>query len=127
MGLTVQRVELPLSEIELLTPEIRRSGSHALVKLSGELDTSTAGSLYEQFAELSRDGVVHVALDLSDLSFMDSTGLSVVIAEHKRVASLGGELVVLDCQSMVARLFEVTGLYDILDIRPNRGSADGTA
>jgi anti-sigma B factor antagonist len=111
MGLSVEREEL-------LTPEIRQAGSHATVKLSGELDTSTVPVLYTVFAELSNDGVIHVALDFTGLSFLDSTGLSVLVAEHKRVTSLGGEMVIFECQPNIARLFEVTGLNEVLDVRP---------
>jgi anti-anti-sigma factor len=117
-------VVLEIRRSALLNPEIRRAENHALVLLSGELDASTAGQLYEQLAELTRDGVVHVALDLSGLEFLDSTGLSVVIAEHKRTNASGGELVILSPQSQVRRLFEITGLMGILQIRPEE--EDGT-
>jgi anti-anti-sigma factor len=112
-------VALEIRRNALLNPEIRRSENHALVLLAGELDASTAGQLYEQLAELTREGVVHVALDLSGLEFMDSTGLSVVIAEHKRTNASGGELVLLSPQSQVRRLLEITGLMGILQIRPD--------
>jgi anti-sigma B factor antagonist len=110
-------VALEIRRNALLSPEIQRDEHQALVLLSGELDASTAGQLYEQLAELTRDGVVHVALDLSALEFMDSTGLSVVIAEHKRTTASGGELVVVSPQTQVLRLFEITGLTEILHIR----------
>jgi anti-anti-sigma factor len=110
-------VVLEVRRNALLNPEIRRADNHALVLLRGELDASTSGQLYEQLAELTREGVVHVALDFSELEFMDSTGLSVVIAEHKRTAASGGELTILWPQSRVLRLFEITGLMGILHIR----------
>jgi anti-anti-sigma factor len=101
-----------------LTPEIRSVAEHATVTLAGDLDTSTAGLLYEQFASLTREGIRHVALDLQGLSFMDSTGLSVIIAEHKRTTSLGGELIIYSPQEPVRKLFEITGLMELLDVLP---------
>ena len=118
-------VALEIRRNTLLTPEIRRSDAHAVVLLSGELDASTAGQLYEQLAELTREGVVHVALDISGLEFMDSTGLSVVIAEHKRTSASGGELVILSPQSQVQRLFEITGLTEVLHIRSDEPGTGG--
>jgi anti-anti-sigma factor len=112
-------VALEIRRNALLSPEVRRAENYALVVLSGELDTSTAGQLYEQLAELTRDGVIHVALDLSGLEFMDSTGLSVIIAEHKRTNASGGELVILSPQSPVRRLFDITGLMGVLQIHPD--------
>jgi anti-anti-sigma factor len=109
-----------------LTTEIRGSKGHALVLLAGELDASTAGGLYEEFARLSREGVVHVALDLTDLEFIDSTGISAIIAEHKRTASAGGELIILTPHRNVRRVFEVTGLMDVLDVLPPGASGEGS-
>ncbi len=108
-----------------LTSEIRGSKNHALVILSGELDVSTAGRLYEELASLTREGMIHVALDLRALEFIDSTGISVLIAEHKRTASAGGELLILTPHRNVRRVFEVSGLMDIFDVLPNEGSAAG--
>jgi anti-sigma B factor antagonist len=109
-------VALEIRRNALLSAEIRRDDHQAVVLLSGELDASTAGQLYQQLAELIRDGVVNVALDLSALEFMDSTGLSAVIAEHKRTSASGGELVIVSPQSQVLRMFEITGLTEILHI-----------
>jgi len=111
MGLIVLREEL-------LSSDVRRSGTSAVVKLVGELDTSTAAALYEQFAQLSRDGVSHVGLDLSELTFLDSTGISAIVAEHKRAGDLGGELIIFSPPNSIRRLFELTGLTEVLTIRP---------
>lgn len=102
-----------------LTTEIRGSEGHALVILTGELDLSTAGGLYEEFAALTREGVIHVALDLTALEFIDSTGISVIIAEHKRTAAAGGELIILTPHHNVRRVFEIVGLMDVLDVLPH--------
>lgn len=109
-----------------LNTEVRGSEGHALVILSGELDVSTAGGLYEELATLNREGVVHVALDLTALEFIDSTGISVIIAEHKRTTAAGGELIILTPHRNARRMFEVAGLMDVLDIRPHRASGDGS-
>jgi len=105
-----------------LTTEIRGSKGHAVVVLAGELDASTAGGLYEALATLNREGVVHVALDLRALEFIDSTGISVIIAEHKRTASANGELIILTPHHNVRRLFEVAGLMDVLDVLPREAT-----
>ena len=98
--------------------EISGSQGHALVILTGELDVSTAGQLYEELATLNREGAVHVALDLTALEFIDSTGISVIIAEHKRTVSAGGELIILTPHRHVRRVFEVSGLMDVLQVQP---------
>lgn len=109
-----------------LITDIRGSKGHAVVLLTGELDVSTAADLYQEFAQLNRAGVVHVALDLTALEFIDSTGISAIIAEHKRTASAGGELIILTPHRNVRRVFEVAGLMDVLDILPPDSSGEDT-
>ena len=109
-----------------LTTEIRGAQGHALVILTGELDVSTAGGLYEELATLTREGVIHVALDLTALEFIDSTGISVIITEHKRAASAGGELIILTPHHNVRRVFEVAGLMDVLDVLPHDACGERT-
>lgn len=109
---------LDVERQELLEPEVRRAGTHALVLLSGELDISTVPKLYEQFAQLAHEGVSHVSIDLSRLTFVDSTGLSLLVTEHKRAKALGGELILFSPQPHVRRIIEVTGLEAVLTILP---------
>ncbi len=79
---------------ELLETDIKSVGIHALVALAGEVDISTVGQLYEQLAALQREGVQHVALNMAEVTFVDSTGLSVLVSLHKRMESMEGELIV---------------------------------
>ena len=64
-------------------------------------------------------------LDLTNLQFIDSTGISVLIAEHKRTASAGGELIILTPHRNARRVFEVAGLMDVLHILPHGSSSEG--
>lgn len=91
-----------------------------LMTLEGDLDLATAGQLHERLDELARAGITRIALDLSDLQFLDSTGLSVLLTEHHRVEALGGELVILSPTRRVRRVFQITGLDRYLNIRPEK-------
>ncbi len=109
---------LAIARHDLLDTEIRVTGVHALVMLAGELDVSTVGRVYEELAGLARDGVCHVALNLAEVSFMDSTGLALLVSEHKRSEAMGGELILFSPSRLVRRLFEVTGLESFFNVRP---------
>jgi anti-sigma B factor antagonist len=121
-----RKVALPITredpfeprEHDLLETEVRREGSHAFVVLAGEIDVSTVGLVYERLAELARDGVCHASLNLSAVSFMDSTGISMLVSEHKRMESMGGELILLAPPSAIRRLLEISGLDTYFNIRP---------
>jgi anti-anti-sigma factor len=98
--------------------EIRRVETHAVVALAGEVDISTVGQLYEEFADLARQGVCHVSLSMVEVTFIDSSGLSLLVAEHKRMASMKGELIIFSPSSDLRRLFQITGLDSYFNVRP---------
>jgi anti-sigma B factor antagonist len=120
-------VALRVARIEALETDIRKAEpAHALVMLAGELDASNVGQLYEQLAELTREGVRHIALNLAELEFIDSTGLSLIIAAHKRAEALGGELIIFSPTRSIRRLFTVTGIDTYLNIRPKSPTGSAT-
>ncbi len=101
-----------------LAIEVRHTEGRTVVELSGELDLATAPALYERLADIPHHEVAEVVLDLTALEFIDSVGLSVVIAEHKRMLTSGGALVLQSPTPRARKLFEVSGLSSFLDIRP---------
>jgi anti-sigma B factor antagonist len=119
----MERRDLLMSRVarkELLEIEIRRAPPHALVMIAGELDTSNVSQLYQHLAELAREGICHVALNLAELEFIDSTGISAFVAAHKRTIERGGELILFSPRPPVRRTFEVAGVEAFLNIRPSR-------
>jgi anti-sigma B factor antagonist len=98
--------------------EVQNSEERTLVTVSGELDASTAAGLYDTLAELEVTDAHNVVLDLAQVTFMDSTGLAVIVTEHKRLAHSDGKLTIFSPPSSVRRLFEITGLTTLLDIVP---------
>ncbi len=119
MALSVSReISANQGTADLLEAEVKSVGVHALVALAGELDLSTVGELYEQFANLRLQGVEHVALNMAEVTFIDSTGLSVLVTLHKRLESLDGELIIFSPSAQIRRMLEVTALNGFLNIRP---------
>jgi anti-sigma B factor antagonist len=103
---------------DVLEIELSESDGRTVVRLRGDLDASTSPRLFAQFAQLSRHGITHLELDLTRLEFMDSSGLSVVVAEHKRAKADGGGLVILYPNRRVIRLFQLSGLMSYLVVHP---------
>jgi anti-sigma B factor antagonist len=98
--------------------DVQNSAERTLVTVSGELDAATATFLYDKLSDLEVDDVQHVVLDLAQVTFMDSTGLGVIVTEHKRLAHTDGSLTIFSPPSSVRRLFEITGLDGVLDVVP---------
>ena len=81
------------------------------VTLSGELDLATAPRLVHALTEVA-DGTAVVILDLSELTFMDSSGLHAIISARARLAETDCRLVLVPGGHQVQTLFELTGIKD---------------
>lgn len=85
------------------------------VRVAGELDAHTAGLLEEALAPLL-GGSATVRVGVEELTFMDSSGLRVIVAATETARAGGGDLVLVGPTSPVRRLFEVSGLTNHLTI-----------
>ena len=86
------------------------------LRVSGEVDIQTSPLLDEQLQKVLDQGVSSVVVDLDEVSFLDSTGLSVLIAGLKRCQSAGGELRLVSPRPNVRRVLEITGLTDTFHV-----------
>ena len=93
-------------------------GDHATVALEGELDTATSPELEHLVDGLADAAVQHVAIDLHDLAFLDSSGLRVLIRAQRRLTEeLGGSLELRRPPAYAQRLLSVTGLDTYFAVR----------
>ena len=90
-----------------------------VVSLTGELDDATAPFLRETLAEITEGLNEELTLDIASLSFIDSTGLSLIVTLDKLLQHRGTRLVILSPTPSSRRLFELTGLAKILTIWPS--------
>jgi len=103
-----------------------RDGRHTLL-LSGELDLAVVAELEATIRGLCGEGVSGIELDLSQLTFMDSSGLRVVLGAQALCAEHGYDFLVIPGGGQVQRLLELTGTTDILplaDAAPRHAEAD---
>lgn len=86
------------------------------VALRGELDLSTVSKVQEELDRVDAAGPPVVVLDLSKLSFLDSTGLRCVITAAERARDAGRRFVVVRGPDPVQRVFSITRLEDRLEM-----------
>jgi anti-sigma B factor antagonist len=96
-----------------------------VVALSGEVDAVTAPQVARRLLRLFRDGKTDVVVDLSRVTFMDSTGIGVLLNALRQLTTLHGRLVLVCPTDRVLRPFEVTGLVGYLKIFNTREAALG--
>lgn len=107
-----------------LQAELEHYRNVLIVRLRGELDHHTADVVRFKMEEAISRGVSdHIILSLKELQFMDSSGLGVILGRYKQVKSRGGKMVVCDVNPSVHRLFEMSGLFKILEIHDNERMA----
>ena len=83
---------------------------------SGEIDLSNASLLLEQFSQLPTE-TSKVVIDLSAVSFLDSSGLGALVSCAKRLSGDGHRCVVV-CTLQIAKLFDLNGLRAVFEITP---------
>jgi len=86
----------------------------ALVSVSGELDLYTAERVQAGIDEAGAVGADTVIVDLSGISFIDSTALGMLVQETKRLEGRGHSLVLVTNDPRTRRVLEVTGLNRVL-------------
>ena len=91
------------------------NGNEMELALSGRLDTITAPQLE---AELKKniDGITSLLFDFSDLEYLSSAGLRVLLAAQK-VMNKQGSMVIKNVNDTIMEIFEATGFADILTIK----------
>jgi anti-sigma B factor antagonist len=110
------------------TPHIEPFTGGTVVALAGELDAYDAPALREAFQALLDRAPAVIVLDLSAVSFLDSTVLGAIVGLLRRVREGNGELRTVLPETTALRIFEITGLVAALDVWPSREAAvAGTA
>ena len=91
-----------------------QNGSHLDLALEGRLDTTTAPQLEAELKQ-SVGGVTELTLDFSQLEYLSSAGLRVLLSAQK-VMNRQGSMVIKNVNETIMEIFEVTGFADILTI-----------
>jgi anti-sigma B factor antagonist len=82
--------------------------------VSGELDLASSAALDEELTKVAQSGVAQVIIDLRELEFMDSTGLSTLVKAHQRAEEAGQDLGLVRGPQQVQRLLSLTGVEERL-------------
>ncbi|WP_409367110.1 STAS domain-containing protein [Lysinibacillus sp. 38-6] len=88
--------------------------------IEGEIDTYTASGLREELEAVNIIKDMDIELDLSKVNYMDSTGLGILVAFYKRALREEGKVRIVGLSKRLQRLFEITGLSELMDIETDK-------
>lgn len=109
--------------IEFHVEGTRLDDERGLVTLRGEVDIYTAPRFKESLLELLEAGVSRVVVDLSEVTFIDSTALGVLIGGVRRLHDRDGRMALVVTSRPVERVLTVTGLDRVFAIHATRDAA----
>jgi anti-sigma B factor antagonist len=94
---------------------VSRSGATTTIAVSGEIDICSAPQLRACLSDCLGDGCAHITLDMSDLTFLDASGLSVVAYFANLMESRGGRLTLQQPPPVVQKVLDIGGLASLVD------------
>ena len=100
-----------------------REGDVCIVSLEGEVDVYTASQLKDVLVETIEGGCAKVVVDLDAVSFIDSSGLGVLVGALRRAKERSGSVRLVCVRENVLKIFRITGLDKVFPIFASVGEA----
>ncbi|MCY6483585.1 anti-sigma F factor antagonist [Clostridium aestuarii] len=95
----------------------KNKGDKLIVYMIGELDHHSAEEVRNKVDDrVEREGCNKLIMDFSGVTFMDSSGIGVVIGRYKKLSSRHGRLSVTKVNGAVKRVFELSGMFKIIPL-----------
>ncbi len=93
------------------------------VKLVGEVDHHIAENLRESIdEEIEQTHTLHLILDFAEVTFMDSSGIGVVLGRYRKLKEKGGTVTIKNCNRIVEKIMEMSGIFQLMKYE---GGSDG--
>lgn len=93
-----------------------KKDNRLVVYLMGELDHHSAEEVRVKIDDrIDRDNIKSLIMNFRDVTFMDSSGIGVVIGRFKKVQTRGGNVCIIDVNHRVDKVFKLSGLYKIIN------------
>lgn len=94
-----------------------------VMRLDGQLNAHSALQLKEEIAALVDDGVIQIIANLTQVDFVDSSGLAALVSGMRKTREEGGNFKLVGVQPMVMQVFELTALDRVFDFHPDEEAA----
>jgi anti-sigma B factor antagonist len=109
-----------------LSLNVRSVGDRSVLDVVGEVDVYSAPELRERLSELLSAAKPNLIVNLSEVTFLDSTGIGTLVAGLNRAVQFGGSLALVCDHDRILKLFKITGLDSVFVIKPSVEAAIGS-
>ena len=106
-----------------MTIAIEPTDKAHIIALQGQVNSSNAATVETEVLAVVNQGAKNVLLNMTELSYISSAGLRVVLVLAKRLKQAGGKLVIYGMQPHVREVFDVSGFLAILNVTATRAEA----
>ena len=107
-----------------MTVTFVNKGSVLVISIAGELDQHSADYIRQKIdAQMIRSTTRNIVFDLSKISFMDSSGIGVIMGRFKNIQQLGGKAALAGGAPQIRRIFEMAGILRLMPIYEDMNSA----
>jgi len=103
--------------------KIRQSGLVSLVDVSGRLTSFESGALRDSISRLLRQGHKDIILNLTDLQYLDSSGIGELARVYVSVVKQSGQMKVIGLSSKIEEVLKITHLYQVFPEFPDEEAA----
>lgn len=95
-----------------------------ITSINGDVDHHTCINIRQNMDKyIEKNSIKNIIFDFKNVGFMDSSGIGVVIGRYKNVNRIGGRVSIVNLTPIVKRIFEISGLFKIIDQYENIDSA----
>lgn len=99
-------------------------GNSLIVKLKGELDHHRSESTRMKIdSNFNGKNLINMIMDLNELTFMDSSGIGLIMGRYKNVTERNGELIIVCKNNVINRILDMSGLLNIIKLHEDLDTA----
>ncbi|MEO0596644.1 MAG: STAS domain-containing protein [Chloroflexota bacterium] len=106
-----------------LTTQVRLKNDICIIDMEGDISRSSDTVLHAAYNEVSQKGTSQIILNFSDVGFINSTGIAVIVSLLARARAAKQELTVFGLSDHYKRIFEITRLVDFMNVVPDETTA----
>lgn len=93
--------------------------NNLIVKLKGELDHHTSEEIRKKIDKhFNGSNVSNIIMDLNELTFMDSSGIGLIMGRYRNAVDKKGKLIIVCENSTIKRILDMSGLLKIIELYP---------